>query len=501
MNVAQRLFAGSSLRMITLTSGIFLSFFMMPFIIHSIGEYWYGLWVIAASILGFYSLMDLGLSRATQRYVEYAFAQNDTEELNTVFNTSLALFCIIGLIALLATIGIVAAAPLFTDKQESLSTFRIVIFLMGTTLSISFPFYVLNSIISSNIRFDLTSYIHLAKIFIRAGLFVIVLNAGYSIVAMAIVTIIMDSLSNIALAFVCFRIAPWVRIKYRYFSKSRIKILYNFGLYSFLIFMSQKSRYSVPALIIGSLITVDVVTRYNVAMRFCLFFVQAISSVLGVFGPLYTRLYSADDIQRLRSTFLFVTKLATVGSSLLAGVIIIYSGNFLTLWLGQEFSTVWMPLSIMTIGLLFEQIQLPALGVLYAMNKHKFYAIITAAETVMIIGLGFSLVQRFGFNGMAIGISVPIVVTKLLILPAYVCKALDVGLIRYYARMFAILAATVAFQVPLYLIVRNAEPSYVHILASSFIGYAVIAFVALFSIFTRQERYEVTSRLFKGKVS
>jgi len=62
--VTARLVKGSVLRILNLGTIVLVSFFMMPFVIGALGDRWYGLWIFAASIVGYYGFLDFGLKRA-----------------------------------------------------------------------------------------------------------------------------------------------------------------------------------------------------------------------------------------------------------------------------------------------------------------------------------------------------------------------------------------------------------------------------------------------------
>jgi len=47
--------------------------FTKLFIIHSIGDRWYGLWVIVGTLMGYYGLLDFGLASASQRFITKSF--------------------------------------------------------------------------------------------------------------------------------------------------------------------------------------------------------------------------------------------------------------------------------------------------------------------------------------------------------------------------------------------------------------------------------------------
>ena len=91
LSVIKKLFRGSVLRTVVLVSNIIVSFFMMPFLVHSLGNRWYGFWALAGSILGYYGLLDLGLSSAVTRFVSQAFGQKRHDEINILVNSAIVM--------------------------------------------------------------------------------------------------------------------------------------------------------------------------------------------------------------------------------------------------------------------------------------------------------------------------------------------------------------------------------------------------------------------------
>ena len=97
---AKVLVRGSILRTIEFFVTAVIGLILMPFIIHSLGDKMYGLWIFVGSFLGYYGLLDLGLDSAIQRYVSRSIGIKDYKEVNRIINTSLLIFTILGCIAL-----------------------------------------------------------------------------------------------------------------------------------------------------------------------------------------------------------------------------------------------------------------------------------------------------------------------------------------------------------------------------------------------------------------
>lgn len=94
------LIKGSTLGMIEFLASMIVTIAMTPFIIRSLGDSMYGLWILVGSFLGYYGLMDFGLNYAVQRFLSRAIGAKDNVDADKIINTSLALFTFLGMVIL-----------------------------------------------------------------------------------------------------------------------------------------------------------------------------------------------------------------------------------------------------------------------------------------------------------------------------------------------------------------------------------------------------------------
>jgi O-antigen/teichoic acid export membrane protein len=182
------LFRGSFLRVASLVINILVAFYMMPFVIGVLGDRWYGLWTVLGSLMGYYSLLDLGLSTATSRYIAVAKGKSDIDERNSIIVTSLIIFLVIGLFTLMISFCVAMASPLFFKDLEEIKAFKLVTIILGTSVALSFIFSIFQGMLSAYLRFDFINITGLLSLFIRTALIVYFLKSGYGIIALGIIT-------------------------------------------------------------------------------------------------------------------------------------------------------------------------------------------------------------------------------------------------------------------------------------------------------------------------
>src|SRR5271167_5033583 len=211
-STGRKLLSGSVLRLVNLFLAAVTSFFLMPFIVHHLGDRLYGFWSFAAAFIGYYGLLDFGLSSAVSQYICIAIAQNNQDECRSIFNTAVRIQSLLGCLALLLTAGIAAAAPWLCKSPEDVALFRKVIAILGVNVAISFPFRAFAGLMEAQFRFDIQSGLGILSTLLRTGLIVWAILQGGGLVAIAWMTSA-ASLPVIALhAWFARRLAPWARI-------------------------------------------------------------------------------------------------------------------------------------------------------------------------------------------------------------------------------------------------------------------------------------------------
>ncbi len=112
-SAARQLTTASAFRLLSFFLTTAVSLLMMPFIVHTLGDRIYGLWALVATLLGYYGLLDFGLTPAVCQHIAVALGRGDREACNGVVAASLRFFLLVGALVLLLSGVVAACAPLF----------------------------------------------------------------------------------------------------------------------------------------------------------------------------------------------------------------------------------------------------------------------------------------------------------------------------------------------------------------------------------------------------
>jgi O-antigen/teichoic acid export membrane protein len=471
---------GSALNVATLIAGVAVSFFLMPFLIHALGDRWYGLWALVGSITSYYTLLDLGLTSAVTRFLTQAIARKDKTNANAVLVTGLVIFGGIGVIALLVSSAVALGAGWFLDDPAEIVLFRSVVLILGADVALAFPFAVFNGLLVARYRFDIVSGVQLIALSGRALLIVYFVSRGYSILALAVITFAVDLPSRLALAAAAWRLFPSLKLSRAHFRSEQARELFGYGKYTFVAASADRLRFHVDTVIVASFLGVGLVTHYAIAARITQLVMDLMIRAFGVLGPVFMRVDALGDHAQMRHTLLLATRVSTLASVTLAGGISILGEPLIGLWIGEAYEDAYWPLVILVVALTFDLMQNPSVGFLYASARHRFYACLNAGEALANLGLSVMLVQHYGMIGVSLGTAIPLLVTRLIVQPRYVCRALALDLRAYYFELGRVALLAILSQVPLLAIVHTFGVSSLPMMLMLVLGYYPLCWILLY---------------------
>ncbi|MFH1771970.1 MAG: oligosaccharide flippase family protein [Candidatus Omnitrophota bacterium] len=438
---AKTLAKGSTLRMATFFIDAFIALLLMPFILRSLGDSTYGLWMVVGSFIGYYWLFDFGLGSAVRRYVSRAVGNNDTHEANVIINTSLFLFIIISACVILASFLIALTGPLLIKNLSAHSIlFRKVILIMGASFAFDLPMKVFSNVLFSYLRYDISTLIGLFKIFSRSILIVIFLKYGGGLIALALITLGVNIAGHIATFIFVRKIVPSLSFSVKFIEKKRLKPLFSYSSYTFIIGIADKLRFNIDNFVITIFLGLNAVTLYSIASRLIQYFIGFMSSAINILVPVFSQYEAKGDYEAIREKFLFVSKISCYLSLLVGGLLIIYGGAFIERWVGKQYTGAYPLLAILVVAIVFALMQAPSIQLVFGISKHKFFAMSNLLEGLANLCLSLILVRQFGLIGVALGTAIPMIFIKLCVQPVYICRLIKLNIRRYY---FEILIPTI----------------------------------------------------------
>ena len=431
MNVASVLIKGMSLRVVNFFAQIVITLVMTPLIVHSLGDRMYGLWTVIGTFLGYYGLLDFGLSSACTRFFAKALGGGDREELTRVFNTVLALFTVVAAVAVMLTGGSIAACQFFIDDPAEMALFRKIIAIMGLSLALSFQLRVFEGIIASHLRYDLRALISISRIVLVNASIYLSLQSGNGILSVAIINFFGTCLElalNLAAAY---RLSDLV-ISARSIDKSKIRELFGYSSKTFVGQLADLIRFRLDSMVIVYFLNLNMVAPYVIGQRLIEYFTEFISSLFGILTPVFSKYDGENNTQQIQSKLIEMTKFSALMSVYVGITIIMYGKQFIISWMGKDYESSYPVVVILCISYMCALMQNPSVSLLFGLSKHKYFVVANSCEGLLNFVLSVVLVRPYGIYGVAMGTSISMFVFKVFVQPVYVCRVIDIKLMKYY---------------------------------------------------------------------
>lgn len=429
---SRKLFKSSTSLVALLISSVVIGLFMMPFLVHSLGDEQYGIWILVGSIIAFYEIMDFGLSNAMQRFLIRAIHGEELEESNISLSNSIALTTVIAVIFMLVTSIIIFFTPNFTDSEANATTFQLTIAILGARAAIQFPLFPYYGVLLAHYRQDIIGYIQLISLYARTVLTIYFVVNGHGIITIAIISSLTQIAGSIAIVAYSKKLSPDIGFSFKYLKISKFSEYYHYGKYVFVIHISEKMKVSLDNSVVAAFVGLSAVTHYTIAVTLVQYFGNLLGSLFGVISPALHKYHKLNQWNNLREIFLVTTDVTTLASILVGGTLLTLGDQFIFLWIGEGYDDAYLALLILGISAILINTQQAVDPVLYAIAKHKYLAKITSIEALVNLSLSIILAQYIGIYGVALGTALPSLFNALFLRPRYACKQLGIPSSSYY---------------------------------------------------------------------
>jgi O-antigen/teichoic acid export membrane protein len=489
---------GSALRVFHLFAITLVAFFLMPFLVHRLGDRIFGYWTLVAAVLGYYGLLDLGIVTAVQHHVAKSIGTASRESANRTISTAFYIFAGLGLLILAISVVIALLAGLFISDPADAHLFRTVLLLMGTGFAFGFPGRAFLGALCAHLRLDLVAIVGIAVLFVRTALIVVIIGRGGGIVALASIMLFSEIATYLAYYFALRKIQPGLDISHTFATRETLQQLFGYSGYALVVQISDQLRFFIDGWMVGIFVSVAAVTHYAIASRISQSFLSLIVALLGILAPWFSQLWGSSDLPGIRRVFIFGTKVSAVVSTIIASSLILYGRPFIASWMGPNYLDAYWPLVLLVAAIYLDVAQQPSVAYLYGVSRHRFLAWLTFAEAIANVALSIYWARRYGMIGVALGTLVPIVIAKFIVQPAYVCRTLKLSPGSYYLNLLGCSAAAPALTSVLIwaVLFRGATFSRVwtvcFVIAAQALVCALVSFVVAF---TREERSLLATKL------
>ncbi|MCX5699838.1 MAG: oligosaccharide flippase family protein [Candidatus Omnitrophica bacterium] len=501
--VIKNVFFSWAYYLISLLCGIFL----MPFMVHRLGDTVYGIWILILSLAGYMGLFDLGIRSSIVKYVAELHANNKQNKLNELINTSLFTYGFIGFLILGITIIVsIYFSRFFQINASFINESRLVLLLVGLNVAISLPLAVFGSIIWGLQRHDIFSAIEILVLIIRTVLIIIFILLGFKLVALAIITLVTNIFGNCLRIYYAFRINPGLRINHKLFNRITLKLIFNYAFFVFLIGISTRIISYTDSIVIGIFMSVAMITYYSIALKLIDYSRDIISVMTSVLVPTTSELDAKKEFAKVQRLLILGTKYSFMLTLPIAFSFILLGKPLIGLWMGQKYASSATILMILVIPQLLSISQYMSSVILQGIGKLKTFTTFILLEALANLILSLILIKHYGLIGVALGTAIPFIINKAIILPVYICKVVGQNLIEYIKKTTILpLIASIPYVILILLFKKTFYPKSILILIAEisicFLIYCAISINLCLEKLERQALWQSVKKLFPRSIT
>jgi O-antigen/teichoic acid export membrane protein len=414
-----------------LAINIAVGFFLSPFILHHLGDAAFGLWVLIFSLTGYYGIFDFGIRSSLVRYVSKFQATGDKDQLARLINTSLFTYTCLGLILTVPTVlGALYVDRIFHIPPNFYKDAQILFLMVGSSLALGFPLGISGGILEGLQKFYLMNWTNVVGMLVRAALTVYVLQRGFGLLSVALITVSVPLITSAVRAVIAQRLLA-IPYGWRFVDRESLRQVANYGSVTFIIIVAARLRFKTDAVIIGTFLSAAAITHFTIGARLVDYAGETVSSLAQIFTPMSSHFHTIGDYATLRKIFVSGNRACALVMFPMTVALVVMGRSVIEAWVGPRYVSSYIVLLIILIPSTFYQAQSTSNRILFGMGQHRSLAYVVLMEGVANVILSVVLVRPLGIVGDALGTAIPLLCTAVFFLPRHMCRKLEIPIGRF----------------------------------------------------------------------
>ncbi|KMO85527.1 teichoic acid transporter [Megasphaera cerevisiae DSM 20462] len=500
---------GAVLSYVNIIASLLVGLLYTPFMLRLLGQSEYGLYSLIGSVVGYLSILDLGLSNTIVRYTarnRVIGNDNSEAELNWLF---LFVYLIIGIItAILGSILYANIENLFgnTLSMGEMERAKVMTLLLIFNLTFTFPLSVFGSIMQAYERFVWLRIINIVRVLLNPLIILPLLIVGYGSVMMVVVSTILNFICLLTNVYYCFH---YLHIKFKR-GKYQYLFLKEIMIYSFFIFLNvimDKIYWGTGQFILGIVSGTLEVAIYSIAMQFMMMYMNFSTAISGVLLPGVTMMIANQtSSEELTNLMIKIGRLQYIIISYILLIFFLVGKEFLYLWAGKNYLSAY-PIILLLMGALFiALVQNAGIAILQAMNLNKYRMTVYSIIAFVNVIVSIPLAKMYGGIGCAIATPLALVISTGLIMNRYYQKKIHINVKLFWKSIGSMTSSAILLLVISYLYQYFVVLTYswMHF-AIEFFVYSSIYFLLLFVLnmnsYEKKIFYTIFDRIKKRDVN
>lgn len=389
-----------------------------PILLHRLGTDAYGVLAITAIITGYFGVLDLGIGRATIKFLSERLARAEYADAGRIVSTAVGAQILLGLVgAALLWVGAPALAERVLRIPPGLSGQALFAL---RAMAVGLPFLLVSGVLEAVPmalqRFELTTTIRAATGTLKAGVAVALVLAGLGVRGAVVAAVVAQAVHLAFMWVVVARLIPHRPAAFQ-FDSVEFKTLLRFGSWVTVSSLVGPVLIYLDRFLVGTLLSIKAVSYYSIPYDAVTKLWIIPSAILATVFPAFAALRAENErhhqsvdlyLRAVKYTFIVMTPLVTL--------VVTYAPQFLRVWVGEEIAIHGaIAMRILALGVFVNSLAQIPFGLVQASGRPDITAKFHVAETPIYLLLCVWLIPRWGVAGAAAAWSLRVLIDAALL--------------------------------------------------------------------------------------
>lgn len=381
-----------------------VGFFIIPLFVKGLGQELFGIWILSKTIVGYFSLLDLGVSGGIVKFISESKAVNDDEGINSTINTSLIFYTFIGVLVFIVVFFFpVHIVSLFKVTSVNFNTAVNVLKISAVLALFSWPSMTFSSTMEGLMKYTHKNIFLGISSLLNSIIVLVLVNFNFTLEQILIFSSLANLIPWIGNIYVVKYVSKVWKFSFSSLSLKRTKEIFSFSLWVLVQQLIVLLIYQTDQIIIGVFLPVATITIYSVVTKL-FYIVRGLNGTF--FNVIWPTVFAASKINDIS----FIHKVTLKGSKYISLIIVplstlgfLVSHNFIQAWMGREYAdyAIWAQLLF---AVWFFSPMFGVFGnVLVATGNIKLINLFGVISTPINVGIGIFLTPRIGIGGVILG--------------------------------------------------------------------------------------------------
>ena len=402
-SVAAKLFRNSTSNLLRYLVGFAVAFVLTPYIVRSVGDQLYGLFVLVYSFVGYAGILEFGVMQSTVKLISQYARPEEREKRNEIATVVVLFYASIGVVGCIL-FWTVFESMLVGLAGDGVSTEMVRSFshLVGIEVLLTFAANPVYGIAYGMHQYHYKSLTDIAARILTLVFTYVAIESGYGLLGIAWVRIISAVFSLLLMLLLCRKPFKAISFGRRFVTKGAVREIFSFGSKIFICQIVTRLNSSLTPSVITYVLSTAMTAYYGVCNVLADRLKEMIGSLAGPFLPVFSEISSKGPNNDAVSFYITGTRMM-LAITLPVNLSLLFVGpEFLNLWVGPAYQEAGrFVIMILAAESLLDGLQPLSGRMMIGGGDVGLYTKVIAVANVVGIGLTFLFVNLFGITGAA----------------------------------------------------------------------------------------------------